>query len=59
MKWWHALNPIDADVLDGEKKTLRLRIALTIQLEELKDQLARLEARIEDADAQKERGQDG
>lgn len=46
MKWWNALTPTDKDLLEGEKKTLRLRIAMTIQLEELKSQLARLEARL-------------
>ena len=45
--WWHVLNPIDADILEGEKQSLRVRIGLTIQLEELRDQIGRLEAKID------------
>ena len=46
-RWWRALNPIDKDILEGERRTLRLKIALTIQLQELKEQLERLEAQVE------------
>lgn len=46
MKWWRDLAPIDKDLVEGERKTLRLRIALTLQLEELKDQLERLEKKV-------------
>jgi hypothetical protein len=46
VKWWKALNPSDKELLEGEKKTLRLRIALTLQLEELKNQLERLEQKV-------------
>ena len=56
MRWWKALNPIDNDMIEGERKTLRLRIALSIQLEELKAQLERLEAQVDPTEGS---GEDG